>query len=363
MQAEPPAAAPPATRPAVRQPASESGVPAAETGQSAVVISKLWLWAGAGILGVVLLALLILRIFPGALPIITPRPTLNAGSAQISDKDGMVMFYVPAGEFTMGSVDADSEADSNEKPQHKVYLGAFWIDRTEVTNAMFGRFVSATSYQTDAEKRGRSWVYNLSTKKWEETNGANWRHPRGPATDLSGLDSHPVVHVSWNDAVAYCRLAGRRLPTEAEWEKAARGMDSRKYPWGSQGVAGNLLNFADRNLDMYYADKNVDDGYRFTAPVGSYPAGASLYGALDMAGNVWEWMVSLWGRNEQTPEFRYPYNPTDGREDISASDTVLRVLRGGSWADAQKGVRATFRDKNTPHEAVDYIGFRCARSP
>ena len=144
----------------------------------------------------------------------------------------------------MGSADSDSEAGSDEKPQHKVTLDAFWIDRTEVTNAMFAKFVAATSYKTDGEKAGKGFVLNLTSGQWEEMAGADWQHPRGPGSDLAGLDQHPVVQVSWNDATAYCAWAGRRLPTEAEWEKAARGTDGRKFPWGNQNVAGDLLNFS-----------------------------------------------------------------------------------------------------------------------
>ena len=173
----------------------------------------------------------------------------------------------------MGSTDADTEAYPHEKPPHKVYLGAFWIDRTEVTNAMFAKFVAASGYKTDAEKVGKGWVFDGASKSWKETSGADWQHPRGPGGNVARLDQHPVVLVSWNDAAAYCAWAGRRLPTEAEWEKATRGTDGRKFPWGYQNVAGDLLNFADRNLDMDWADKSADDGYQFTAPVGSYPKG------------------------------------------------------------------------------------------
>ena len=240
----------------------------------------------------------------------------------------------------MGSTDADTEASSDERPQHSVYLDAFWIDRTEVTNAMFARFVAKTGHKTEAEKRGESWAFNVTTKQWKLTKGTDWQHPRGPGSDIKGLEQHPVVHMSWDDAVAYCRWAGRRLPTEAEWEKAARGTDGRKYPWGSAGVAGNLLNFADRNLDVNHADKSVDDGYQFTAPVGTYLKGASPYGALDMAGNVWEW-VADWHDEKYYANLpaRNPQGPDSG---------LLRVLRGGSWFDDRWNVRAAVRTALNP---------------
>ena len=281
-------------------------------------------------------------------------PTLGIGSTMVADKDGMTQVYVPAGEFLMGSADSDSEAGSDEKPQHKVTLDAYWMDRTEVTNAMFAQFVAASDYKTDAEKAGTGFIYNPTSKNWETTAGADWQHPRGPGSNLAGLDQHPAVLVSWNDAAAYCAWAGHRLPTEAEWEKAARGTDGRKFPWGNQGVAGDFLNFADRNLAVDGADKNVDDGYQFTAPAGSYPKGASPYGALDMAGNVWEWVADWYDEKYYTSS--PPQNP-EGPE-----SGQYRVLRGGSWYGDQWVARAAVRYRFVPDGRYDDVGFRCARS-
>ena len=244
-----------------------------------------------------------------------------------------------------------SEAGSDdEKPPHDVYLDAFWIDQTEVTNAMFAMFVGVTEYETEAEQKGWSYTY-VPDSGWEELNGADWQHPQGPESDLSGLGGHPVVHVSWNDATAYCAWAERRLPSEAEWEKAARGDDGRTYPWGNAAVAGNLLNYADENLAVDWADEDENDGYQFTAPVGSYPAGASPYDALDMAGNVWEW-VDDW------------YDVYPGG-DLSASDyfgETYRVLRGGSWFNDDRNVRSAVRFRINPDYSGNDSGFRCARS-
>ena len=281
-------------------------------------------------------------------PTMAPTPTLAPGATRVSDKDGMVMVYVPTGDFLMGSIDADTEAFGNEKPQHKVHSDAFWIDRTEVTNMMFARFVTETGHKTEAENRGQSWAFSVTTKQFEATSGVDWQYPRGPGSDLKGLGKHPVLHVSWRDAAAYCWWAGRRLPTEAEWEKAARGTDGRKYPWKGTGVAGDLLNYADRTAGVDWADKSVDDGYQFAAPVGTYLAGASPYGALDMAGNLFEWTSSLWGKNHEKPEFGYPYDPTDGREDRTAPDDVLRVLRGGGWHSDLRWVRTAVRSPDHP---------------
>ncbi|HEX2993357.1 MAG TPA: SUMF1/EgtB/PvdO family nonheme iron enzyme, partial [Anaerolineales bacterium] len=176
----------------------------------------------------------------------TPVPMTSSEpiSTRVAEKDGMVQVYIPAGKFLMGSTRADidivmevcsyclPEWFDHEMPQHKVYLDAFWIDRTEVTNAMFARFAAETGYQTDAERIGAGIDFRLSTYDWAMTKGANWRHPHGPTSSIDGMENHPVVQMSGNDAEAYCTWADRRLPTEAEWEKAARGTDGRSYPWG-----------------------------------------------------------------------------------------------------------------------------------
>ena len=274
-----------------------------------------------------------------------------AGDAWTSPTDGMVMVYVPAGEFLMGS---DSENFHEESPIHAVTLDAFWIDQMDVTNAMFARFVARTHYKTGAEWIG-AYVFNRSAKSWDKMSDANWQHPRGPSSDLSGLDGYPVVQVNWNDATAYCQWAGRRLPTEAEWEKAARGTDGRTYPWGNQKPAGNLLNFADMNLDAYWADNHINDGYQFTAPAGNYPDGASPYGALDMAGNVKQWVADWYGETY--------YSSTTTHNPSGPSSGEYRVMRGGSWVDYADYVRSSYRGWNVPNTASDLNGFRCSRSP
>ncbi|MEO0108860.1 MAG: SUMF1/EgtB/PvdO family nonheme iron enzyme, partial [candidate division WOR-3 bacterium] len=181
-------------------------------------------------------------------------------------KDSSVMILIPAGEFLMGS--AQGEGDKDEHPLHKVYVSEFYIDKYEVTNRQYKRFCDATgrNYPPDPELLSSMPNY------------------------FNNYPNYPVVNITWEDARAYCDWAGKRLPTEAEWEKAARGSDGRKYPWGNKAPDGSQCNFADRNLpDVPWCDKDADDGYGFTAPVGHYPQGASPYGVLDMAGNVWEW--------------------------------------------------------------------------
>jgi formylglycine-generating enzyme required for sulfatase activity len=233
---------------------------------------------------------------------------LRAGSLQRRGKDNAEMVYIPAGTFTMGDTHGDGFGD--EKPAHQVTLDAFWIDRTEVTNAQYARFVQASTSRPQGD--------------WQR--------------EAAGKDLHPVVNVTWQDAVAYCRWADKRLPTEAEWEYAARGTDGRKYPWGN-------------TWEDSRARFSGNQGNQTTAPVGSYPTGASPFGLLDLAGNVWEWTSSLYKP--------YPYVATDGREDLSASGS--RVIRGGSWIFNPWNLRAAYRAGTDPALRNDFQGFRCSQ--
>ena len=230
------------------------------------------------------------------------------------------MVYVPAGSFWMGSDENDPDADDDEKPQHKVTLDAFWIDRTEVTNGQYRRCVDDGACRQPSEKG--SWT-------------------RDSYYDNPDFDDTPVIYVDWEQANAYCAWAGRRLPTEAEWEKAARDTDKRTYPWG-EGIDCSRANYWGQDGGC------VGD----TASMGSYPSGTSPYGALDMAGNVGEWTGSLYKP--------YPYNAQDGREDPAAGGS--RVVRGGSWYHYQWDVRAASRARGGPSVANGSVGFRCARS-
>ncbi len=271
-------------------------------------------------------------------PASTPSPTPNLGTTQISAVDGMVMIYIPDGEFLMGSTSGDPYALPDEKPQHSVYIDAYWIDQVEVTNAMFAKFVADTGHSTTAENVGKGYVW---TGSWEFMSGADWRHPVGPSSSLSGRDNHPVVQVSWADAESYCAWAGRRLPSEAEWEKAARGTDGPLYPWGSASPAGSRLNY--------------DDTIGATTAVGSYPSGASPYGLYDTLGNVFEW-VSDWFSDSY-----YLGSPsTNPQGPSSGSD---RVMRGGSWHYGIQYARTASRAHIYPDYTGDTLGFRCAVSP
>jgi formylglycine-generating enzyme required for sulfatase activity len=239
---------------------------------------------------------------------------------------------IPAGEFLMGSDPRrDPDAWKNEQPQHRVYLPDYYISRAPITNLQYYAFTSDTGHRAPSH-----WQ---DDEPWEK------------------LD-HPVVRVSWKDAVAYCRWLARltgkpyQLPTEAQWEKAARGTDGRIYPWGDQVPTRRLCNF----------------GYSYneggTTPVGRYsPQGDSPYGCVDMAGNVWEWTRSLWGSDWSEPEFGYPYDPRDGRENLEAGDDALRVLRGGAFLNDSRYVRCAYRFRNLPYSDDGNRGFRVVVPP
>jgi eukaryotic-like serine/threonine-protein kinase len=293
---------------------------------------------------------------PTITPSVTPSPTATQnpivlpndpqlGDSWVRISDDMTMLFVPSGIFQMGS---DNGAD-DEKPLRYVSLNPFWIDATEVTNTQFARFVAQTDYKTTAEERGTGWVFQETT--WEEVAGAYWQQPQGPNSDLINLEQYPVLQVSWYDAEAYCVWAGGRLPTEAEWEYAARSPSSLTYPWGNAWQTGRA-NFCDVNCPLTWASQTLDDRYKFTSPVGTYsPAGDSWVGAADMAGNVWEW-VSDWYLSDyyQNGATNNPMGPTNGQH---------KVLRGGSWFNATDSLRSSGRISRNPINPYDSVGFRC----
>ncbi len=244
-----------------------------------------------------------------------------------------------------------SNESEDEKPPHRVYLETLYIDTYEVTNARFQQFVQASNYRTRAERDGSGYVD--TGEKWESVPGASWRAPQGPGSSITGLEHHPVVQVSQEDAKAYCAWAGKRLPTEAEWEKAARGTDGRRYPWGEQ-FDGARLNFCDVHCRRSWQDKAVNDGYRYTAPVGRYEGGKSSYGAYDMAGNVWEWVADFYD------EEYYKNSPSRSPQGPVSGDQV--VVRGGGWNTSAPHVRAPYRYSYAPAARNDNVGFRCAKT-
>ena len=246
----------------------------------------------------------------------------------INEKDGAEMVYVPAGEFLMGSEEA--EAYSDESPEHTVYLDAYWIYKHEVTNEQYAAFLNEMGNQT---KVSVTWLDASSTYTNIHESGGEW-------TADSGYEDHPVVQVTWYGAQAYCEWAGGGLPTEAQWEKAARGEDGQTYPWGEASPNCDLAQYGD-----------CSGG---TKPVGSYPNGASMYGALDMAGNVWEWVADWYDADyyENSPS-QNPTGPASG---------TYRVLRGGSWLNNGGFLRASLRVRNYPGNSSSIIGFRCVPS-
>lgn len=285
----------------------------------------LWVWLV--VLTVVSIALLVVEIsrvigLPKPAPIATVTPTALPTMipivvvTQVSEIDSMVMVYVPAGKFLMGSAETDRDRQLDEQPPHAVYLDAFWIDRTEVTNEQYRKCEQAGVCQPPSDIRS---------------------YKQNSYYGNTQYDNYPVIYVSWDEAKSYCKWAGRRLPTEAEWEKAARGTDGRLYPWGNAVPDKSRLNFND-----FIGD---------TTEVGKYSAGASPYGALDMAGNVREWTQSL--------DKAYPYNAKDGREDVEKDGP--RVIRDGFWGDVSSNVRSAVRQNNSPGSQNVNVGFRCSR--
>jgi serine/threonine-protein kinase len=259
------------------------------------------------------------------------------------------MVYVPPGSFQMGSDPAvDAAASANEQPIHQVTLSGFWLDQTEVTNAMFAAFVADTGHVTTAEIEGDGRIQE--EREGAIVPGTDWRHPSGPESDIAGLDNYPVLQVSWFDAVAYCGWAGGGLPSEAQWAYAARGRESLLYPWGNE-FDGNLVNFCDVNCPFPYGDDNFDDQSARLGPVGILPGGASWVGALDMVGNVWEWTADWYGAEYYSSSpVENPTGPETGE---------ARVLRGGSWFDDAPHVRAAFRGVGDPMTRHALFGFRC----
>ena len=240
------------------------------------------------------------------------------------------MVDIPGGSFEMG--DADGRPDEAPRP---ATVAPFRLMLFEVTNARFAVFVAETGHVTDPERRGFGYVW---PGRWTKVPGADWRHRSGPASNPIGLDDHPVVQVSWNDARAFCRHHGLRLPSEEEWEFAARGSDGRIFPWGDASPDEGGARRANYGTNKCCA-ADMTDGYHATAPVGAYPAGASPFGLHDMAGNVWEWTSS-----------------PDG-------DSGKYVIRGGGWGNNPFCLRVSYRHKNPPDIGLDMVGFRCAGDP
>ncbi|UOR00498.1 formylglycine-generating enzyme family protein [Leucobacter allii] len=295
----------------------------------------------------------------------------SAGSLPGAQRHRIAQCPIPGGVFTMGDASGDGLPADGESPLHRVELSPFAIDATAVTNAQFARFVDDTGYLTEAERLGASAVFHLlvdaptaditgpipGTPWWIGVRGADWRHPGGRASRIAGLADHPVVQVSWHDAAAYCAWAGRRLPTEAEWEYAARGgLVGARHPWGDEPIDGSdgvwRANVWQGDFPVH---NTAGDGWIGTAPVRSYaPNGFGLWQPI---GNVWEWCadrfdVHGYARDAALGTVRDPGGPGAGSE---------RVLRGGSYLchpSYCNRYRNSARSRNTPDSAMGNAGFR-----
>jgi sulfatase modifying factor 1 len=273
--------------------------------------------------------------------------------------------HLDGGEFLMGNEGADAYPDDGEGPVHPVTLRPFGIDVTAVTNAAFTEFVRHTDHVTDAERFGWSFVFAgllpeefpdtrgvAEAPWWRQVYGATWRKPEGPHSDIADRLDHPVVHVSWNDAQAYCRWAGTRLPTEAEWEYAARGgLEGRSFPWGDdlEPDGGHRMNVWQGEFP---AHNTRADGYYGAAPAGTFAPNG--YGLHNTTGNVWEWCSDWYdaGYYAARPEDN-PVGPPSGS---------ARVMRGGSYlchASYCRRYRVAARSANTPDSSTGNLGFRC----
>ena len=264
-----------------------------------------------------------------------PPSRARLGDTWTYTADGMTLVYVPAGKFYMGALEYDEQSNQDEFPLREVNLDAFWIDRTEVTNAMFAAFLNTKGVETAG---GLPW-YEVSSPDAQI-------FVRGPLWVVEdGFEDHPIVEVTWEAANAYCEWVGRRLPTEAEWEKAARGPEGLIYPWGDEPPNCGLVNF-------WTGSTFCAEG---AASVGSFPAGASPSGALDMSGNVWEWTSDWYDeRYYQNAANDNPTGPTSGN---------AKVFRGGAWESGPRNLRASDRNMDHTNAARYRLGFRCAVTP
>ena len=319
----------------------------------------------------------------------------SSGNKDTESKDGMV--WIPGGEFMMGTNDDD--AYMPEKPGHPVKVDGFWMDATEVTNAEFQKFVEATGYVTVAEKIpdwnelkkqlppgtprpdskdlvSASLVYIKPKNKvtntqdvsqwWSWVPGANWKHPEGPGSNIKNRMDHPVVHIAYEDAIAYCKWSDKRLPTEAEWEFAARNcLNQKRYAWGDElRPAGKLM--ANIWQGVFPNEDKKEDGFEGTAPVKHFPS--NCYGLYDMIGNVWEWTNDWYDSQAymRIPKNQVTSNPkgSDKSYDIEDQYAIKRVVKGGSFLCSENycvNYRPSARRGQAYDSGTSNIGFRCVK--
>ena len=327
-------------------------------------------------------------------PVVEPASDSGPAVAAPASEAPAGMVWIPPGTFDMGS-DAEG-AWANERPGHRVRVSGFWIDETEVTNDQYAAFVEATGYVTVAERpvdweelktqlppgtpkpppemlQPGSLVFrptreavplNQPGRWWHWTDGASWRHPEGPDSNLKGRGSHPVVQVAWDDAMAYAAWAGKQLPTEVQWERAARGETLTRYTWGDE-----LKTDAVNTWTGHFPDRNTEaDGFFRTAPVKTYPP--NDFGAYEMTGNVWEWCRDLYrdDRNVQLAALDRPLDPSLPETGLDAVNpgTPTRVVKGGSYlchVDYCESYRPSARRGTTHDTGLGHTGFRCVVEP
>jgi formylglycine-generating enzyme required for sulfatase activity len=324
------------------------------------------------------------------------RFAVDSSDAIIKSPDSVShkqMVWIPGGRFVMGA--SDNQARQDEFPQHPVEVKGFWMDETEVTNEQFAKFVKETGYVTTAERKPdweeikkqvppdtpkppdsllvpSSLVFTASatpislndaSQWWRWVRGANWQHPQGPGSDIKGKEKYPVVHISWDDANAYAKWAGKRLPTEAEWEFAARaGLQGKPYTWGDEPV-NNGSQKANIWQGRFPDDNKATDGFGGAAPVKSFAA--NRYGLYDMAGNVWEWCSDWYNAGYYaTLDNKNTVNPAGATQSYDPDEPTVpkRVVRGGSFLCHDSycaSYRVSARMKTSPDTGLEHTGFRC----
>ena len=304
---------------------------------------------------------------PSPKPCCTPvrEPSGSARPAAVSVNSARTLVSLPGGPFRMGTDYPSGFPADGEGPIRPVALSPFEIDRYPVTNGEFDAFVAATGYVTEAEIFGSSFVFRgqlggrgfvdtlAAAPWWALVEGASWRAPEGPGSNVADRSDHPVVHVSWNDAVAFAAWSDARLPTEAQWEYAARGgLDQKLYPWGDDLTPGgrHLCNIWQGDFPDHNSE---EDGYAATCPVDAFPP--NNFGLYSMTGNCWEWCSDLW-----SPTF----TAEPSIDPQGAAFGAARVLKGGSFLCHESycnRYRVAARTQNTPQSSASNIGFRCAR--
>jgi formylglycine-generating enzyme required for sulfatase activity len=326
-----------------------------------------------------------------------PEPKVVLGDGVNGPKD---MLWVPGGEFLMGS--DHKLAQRNERPAHKVRVGGFWMDRTHVTNAQFAAFVKATGYVTTAERKpdwetlrvqlppgtpkppdnvlvpgamvfvgtDRPVPLNDYSQWWAYVPGADWRHPQGPKSSIEGKDDHPVVQVSYEDALAYAKWAGKRLPTEAEWEFAARGgLEQATFAWGDDFApqGKNMANVWEGKQQRFPVVSPKAGGAEGTSPAGTFPPNG--YGLYDMTGNAWEWVADWYeadffagqAKLAKVVDPKGPASSHDPEDSAAPADAPKRVIRGGSFlcnVEYCLSYRPSARRGSDPYNPMSHIGFR-----